>query len=184
MNAQSRLFAIAAVLTALAAIVLPDLIGALERAEGQRGPKAQIFVLQRSVPRTLPGANGHVNFGKKYHKNVLEEATDVPVAERSWLARLIVKFDRPLGDWEFDVVFYDLRDGGRRFMDPPMTMRVSDRDGSLFIQPIELKRPQFEPGMSLELSLRTRGQEAGSRKIRLAGERIRVQHTGEVDFTK
>jgi|SRR5690554_151007 len=180
MKALSRLLVVAAIAT----IFLPELFGALERAEGQRGPKAQIYVVQRSVPRTLPGANGHVNFGKKHNKRVLQEVTDVPVAERSWLARLIVKFDRPLGDWEFDVVFYDLSDGKRRYMDPPMTMRVSDRDGSLFIQPIELKRPQFEPGMELELTLRTRGQEAGSRKIRLAGERIRVQHTGEVDFTK
>lgn len=169
---------------AIAAFFLPDLMGALERAEGQRGPKAQVFVVQRSVPRTLPGRDGHVQFGRKHNKRTLQEVTDVPVAERSWLARLIVKFDRPLGDWEFDVVFYDLSQGGRRYMDPPITMRVSDRDGNLFIQPIELKRPEFEPGMKLELTIRTRGQEAGSSKIQLAGERIRIQHTGEVDFTK
>lgn len=171
-------------LLTLAVFFLPELMGAIERAESQRGPKAQIFVVQRSIPRTLPGRDGHVQFGRKHHKRTLQEVTDVPVSERSWLARLIVKFDRPLGDWEFDVVFYDLTDGGRRYMDPPMTMRVSDRDQSLFIQPIELKRPEFQPGMKLDLTVRTRGQEAGKTRIQLAGERIRVQHSGEVDFTK
>lgn len=82
-------------LLTLAVFFLPELMGAIERAESQRGPKAQIFVVQRSVPRTLPGRDGHVQFGRKHHKRTLQEVTDVPVSERSWLARLIVKFDRP-----------------------------------------------------------------------------------------
>ncbi|NLY93216.1 MAG: hypothetical protein GXY23_04225 [Myxococcales bacterium] len=152
-------------------------------AEGQGANRAQIYVVQGRVPSTFSGKDGLIRFGRQNHRNVLQEVTDVPVKERSWIARLIVQFTRPLGDWEFGVYFFQVNGNTREFINST-SVHVNDRNERNFIQKLELKRPEFKPNTKIDLVLRVRGHEAGTRRVTLSGEEIRVRHTGTVDFTQ
>jgi hypothetical protein len=173
------LLALSVVLVCLA--VAPSL--APSPAEGQPRNSAQIYIVQGRVPKSLPGADGIVRFGKKNHRNTLQE-TSGPIRDRSWLAKLIVKFAKPIGDWEYDILYFEVNGSRREHVGSVVTVHVSDRNETTFVQKVELKRPDFKPKTKMELILRVRGREVGARRFNLAGEEIRIRHTGTVDFTE
>src|SRR5690606_8935717 len=74
------LVAVSALVASLA--VAPSLAPA--PAEGQARNSAQIYIVQGRVPSSLPGKDGIVKFGRKNHRNTLQEVTGVPVKDRSW----------------------------------------------------------------------------------------------------
>jgi hypothetical protein len=151
-------------------------------AEGQGRNTAQIFVVQGRVPSSVPG--GLAKFGKQNHRNTLQEGNTMPVSERSWRASLIVQFAQPIGDWEYDVLYFEAKGGKREHVGAIQTVHVSDRNEKTFSQKIELKRPDFQPKSKIDIVVRLRGREAGVRRVTLAGEQVRIRYSGTVDFTE
>jgi len=94
---------------------------------------------------------------------------------------MVTAFNRPVGDLEFQVLFYDVEDGARRFLGPPLATFVNDRTQRTFVQRIRLRRPQFKPNRRMEMVITVRRQEVGRTRFEVIGERIR--HSGEVTFT-
>jgi hypothetical protein len=180
---HTRSFGLVAVSVLLASLAVAPSF-APSSAEGQARNTAQIYIVQGRVPSSLPGKDGIVKFGRKNHRNTLQEVTGVPVKERSWLAKLIVQFQQPIGDWEYDILFFELTGSQRENVGPIVTVHVSDRNERTFVQKVELKRPEFKPKAKMELVLRVRGREAGTRRFTLAGEEMRVRYSGSVDFTQ
>jgi len=142
--------------------------------------RAQVFITQRAIPRRLT-ERGLVRFARSHNARRLQETTDAPIPERKWLANMVTSFNRAPGDLEFQVLFYDLEGGARRFIGPPMSTFVNNRDERTFVQRLRLERPTFKPNTRMELVVTVRRTEVGRRRFELIGERI--QHSGEVSFS-
>ena len=146
-------------------------------AEAQR-LRARVYLTQAALSRRL-SERQVISFARGHQARRLQETTDQPIPEREWRANLVASFNRPIGDFEFQVLFYDLEEG-RRFLGPALSIMVSDRNQKTFVQRVRLERPQFKPNRRMELVVTVRRQEVGRTRFETVGERIR--HSGEVSF--
>jgi len=169
---------LALVTTALAAIV--SSVTPWQEAEAASGLRAKIFLTQKGVPRTL-SESGVIRFARSNRATRLRESTDAPVEDRQWQATLVATFNGPLGDSEFEVLFYDIQTAERKFIAPAMTVFVNDSHQRTIVHKLRLKRPQFEPNRRLEMVVTVRRQEVGRYRFQILGDR--VQHGGEVTFS-
>ena len=169
------LFVAAFALVASAFLLKPD------ESEAQRGGlRARIYLTQARIPGGLT-EQGLIRFARGHSARSLREVTGRPIPEREWKAEMVTSFNRPVGDLEFQVLFYDLEDGPRRFLGPPLATFVNNRDERTFVQHIRLRRPQFKPNRHMEMVVTVHRQEIGSTRFEIVGERI--HNTGEVNFT-
>ena len=170
-----RLALIATVLAAVVSAATP-----WQDAEAASGLRAQIYLTQKGVPRSL-SESGVIRFAQSNKALRLRETTDAPIEDRQWRATLVARFNAPLGDSEFEVLFYDIQTAERKFIAPAMTVFVNDSNQRTIVHKLRLKRPQFEPNRRLEMVVTVRRQEVGRYRFQILGDR--VQHSGEVTFT-
>lgn len=169
---------LALVATALAAVV--SSVTPWQSADAAEGLRARIYLTQKGVPRSL-SESGVIRFAQSNKATRLRETNDVPVEDRQWRATLIANFNRPVGDSEFEVLFYDIQTAERRFIAPTMTVFLSDRNQRTIVHKLRLNRPQFEPNRRLEMVVTVRRQEVGRYRFQILGDT--VQHSGEVTFS-
>ncbi len=169
---------LALVATTLAAIV--SSVTPWQGADAAQGLKARIYLTQKGVPRSL-SESGVIRFAQSHKATRLRETSDVPVEDRQWRATLVANFNRPVGDSEFEVLFYDIQTAERRFIAPTMTVFLSDRNQRTIVHKLRLNRPQFEPNRRIEMVVTVRRQEVGRYRFQILGDR--VQHSGEVTFS-
>lgn len=155
------------------------LVAALAPAAEAASLKAQVYLVQAPVPNKL-SEKALIGFAKKNNNRLLREATDAEVKKRKWNASLIIAFNQPVGDLEFTVLFYDVHDGPRRFVNDMATF-VDDKKQKTFVQKVTLPRPTFKPNRNMELVVTVHRQEVGRHKFGLVGEEIR--RSGTVDFS-
>lgn len=168
---------------ALVTITLGALVAAAtpwQDAGAASGLHAKIFLTQRGISRSL-SESGVIRFAAANKATRLRESTDAPVEDRQWNANLVVRFSQPVGDSEFEVLFYDIQTDERKFIAPAMTVFVNDRNQRTIVHKLRLKRPQFEPNRRLEMVVTVRRQEVGRYRFQILGDR--VQHSGEVTFS-
>ena len=169
---------LALVATTLAAIV--SSVTPWQGADASQGLKARIYLTQKGVPRSL-SESGVIRFAQSNKATRLRETSDVPIEDRQWRATLVANFNRPVGDSEFEVLFYDIQTAERRFIAPTMTVFLSDRNQRTIVHKLRLNRPQFEPNRRLEMVVTVRRQEVGRYRFQILGDA--VQHSGEVTFS-
>jgi hypothetical protein len=99
--------------------------------------------------------------------------------ERKFMAEMVTQFSGPPGDLEFHVLFYDIHDGSRQFVEDLSTF-VDNRNQKVFLQRIKLPRPRFKPNRRMELVVVVKRAEVGSLKFITDGEEKR--NSGVVDF--
>lgn len=105
------------------------------------------------------------------------EAT--PYDDRVFKAYLVTSFNQPPGDLEFHIIFYDVTDGGREFVDDMSTF-IDKRDQKAFVTKLTLPRKRFRPNRKMELVVTVKRQEVGSIKFMTEGkEKVR---DGVVNF--
>ena len=170
-----RLAFVASVFAALIASATP-----WQDADAASGLMAKIYLTQKGISRSLSEA-GVIRFAAANKATRLRESTDAPIEDRQWRANLVVRFNQPVGDSEFEVLFYDIQTPDRKFIAPAMTVFVNDRSQRTIVHKLRLKRPQFEPNRRLEMVVTVRRQEVGRYRFQILGDR--VQHSGEVTFT-
>ncbi len=171
-------FRTAFVITAWAAAV--SAVTPWQDAGAASGLRARIYLTQKGIPRSL-SESGVIRFAQGHKATRLLETTDAPIEDRQWRATLVVNFNAPVGDSEFEVLFYDIQTPHRKFIAPAMTVFVNDRKQRTIVHKIRLERPQFEPNRRLEMVVTVRRQEVGRYRFQILGDR--VQHSGEVTFT-
>lgn len=171
-------FRLAFAATTLAAVV--SSVTPWQDAGAASGLRARIFLTQKGIPRTL-SESGVIRFAQGNKATRLRETTEAPVEDRQWRATLVVNFNAPVGDSEFEVLFYDIQTDERKFIAPAMTVFVNDRTQRTIVHKLHLKRPQFEPNRRLEMVVTVRRQEVGRYRFQILGDR--VQHSGEVTFS-
>lgn len=142
------------------------------------GLKAQVFLTQNKIPGGL-SEKALLGFARSHNAKILQETTG-DIKDRKWKANLVVSFNGPVDDMEFSVLFYDVHDGSRRFIEDMSTM-VSNRKDKTFVQSITLPRPNFKPNRNMELVVTVRRAEVGRLKFGVSGEEVR--RSGVVSFS-
>jgi len=170
-----RLAFLATALIATASSVSP-----WQGAEAASGLRATLYLTQKGVPRSL-SETAVLRFAQSNKATRLQETTDAPIEDRQWRATLVASFNAPVGDSEFEVLFYDIQTAERKFIAPTMTVFVNDRNQRTIVHSLRLNRPQFEPNRRLEMVVTVRRQEVGRYRFQILGDR--VQHSGEVTFS-
>ena len=143
------------------------------------GQRAQVYVTQAKIPSGL-SEKGLIGFAAANSMKLLRESTDAPVKQRKWKANLVVAFSKPVDDMEFTVLFYDVQDGPRRFVDDMSTM-VNKKTEKTFVQKLKLDRPKFKPNRKMELVVTVKREEVGRLQFGVLGEE--VKRSGEVSFS-
>jgi hypothetical protein len=141
--------------------------------------KAQVYLVQTKIPAKLT-EKALIGFARKNANKLLRESTDAPVKERKWQAEMVISFSAPVNDMEFQVLFYDIQDGPRRFVNDMSTM-VDDRSQKTFVQKVTLPRPSFKPNRQMELVVTVKRAEVGRMKFGVIGEELK--RSGEVSFS-
>jgi hypothetical protein len=142
------------------------------------GLKAKVVLTQAKIPDKLT-EKGLLGFATSHSAKILRESTEAKLDERKWKANLVISFNAPVGDLEFQVLFYDVHDGPRRFVEDLATF-VNDRKQKTFVQPIALPRPRFAPNRNMELVVTVRRQEVARLKFGVDGEE--KKRSGTVSF--
>jgi hypothetical protein len=142
--------------------------------------KANIFLVQAKIPSKLT-EKALLQFARSNANKLLREGTDAPVKERKWTADMVISFNAPVNDMEFQVLFYDVQDGPRRFVNDMSTM-VNDKSQKTYVQKVVLPRPSFKPNRQMELVVTVKRAEVGRLKFGVVGEEIK--RSGEVSFSE
>lgn len=170
-NTMSRWVALGAVLAAASALFF------VSTGEA-RGLKASVFLTQAAIPKNL-SERALIGFARGHKSTRLQETTGEPMADRKWTANMVIEFNAPPGDLEFSVLFYDIHDGPRRFVEDLSTY-VNDRTQKTYLQRINLPRKRFKPNRNMELVVVVRREEVGKLKFAVLGEEER--RSGQVSF--
>jgi hypothetical protein len=142
------------------------------------GLKASMYLLQAKIPSGL-SEKGLLGFARANSMKLLHETKDDDIKKRKWKANLVVSFNKPVDDMEFQVLFYDIQEG-RRMVDDMSTM-INKRNEKTFVQPVSLDRPAFKPNRQMELAVIVKRAEVGTLKFGVLGEEIK--RSGQVSFS-
>jgi len=142
--------------------------------------KASIYLLQTKIPNNL-SEKALLGFARAHANKILREETDAELKKRKWKAEMVINFNAPVDDMEFQVLFYDVQDGPRRFVEDMSTM-VNDKKQRTFVQKITLPRPSFKPNRQMEMVVTVRRSEVGRVKFNMLGEE--QKRSGEVSFSE
>jgi hypothetical protein len=143
------------------------------------GLTAQAILTQAKIPGGLT-EKGLLGFARSNSQKFLHETTDAEVKQRKWKATLVVAFNKAIDDMEFNVLFYDIQDGPRRFVEDMSTM-LNHRNEKTFVQQLSLSRPTFKPNRQMELVVTVKREEVGKLKFGMVGEEIK--RSGQVSFS-
>jgi len=142
------------------------------------GLKANVFLTQNKIPGGLTEA-GLLGFVRSHKAARVRESSEAAIDERKFMAEMVTQFSAPPGDLEFHVLFYDIHDGSRQFVEDMATF-IDDRKQKVFLQRVKLPRPRFKPNRRMELVVTVKRAEVGSLKFITDGEEKR--NSGVVSF--
>lgn len=140
--------------------------------------KATILLTQHKIPGGLT-EKGLIGFVRSHKADRLRETTEPKLEERKFMAEMVTQFNAAPGDLEFHVLFYDIHDGSRNFVEDMSTF-IDNRNQKVFLQRIKLPRPRFKPNRRMEMVVTVKRAEVGSLKFITDGEEVR--HSGTVTF--
>lgn len=158
-------------LLALAAVAFP-------LSAGAAGLKANVFLTQNKIPNGLT-EGGLLGFVRSHKAARLRETTEEKIEERKFMAEMVTQFNAPPGDLEFHVLFYDITEGSRQFIEDMATF-IDDRKQKVYVQRIKLPRTRFKANRKMELVVTVKRQEVGTLKFIVDGEEKR--NSGTVSF--
>jgi hypothetical protein len=141
--------------------------------------KAKVFLTQAKIPNRL-SEKGLIGFARHHSTKRLRETQDEKLKDRQWKAHLVIAFNAPPNDLEYQVLFYDIHDGPRRLVEDMSTF-VNDRSQKTYLQKIALKRPRFKPNRNMELVVIVRHQEVTRMEFGVVGQEVR--RSGTVNFS-
>lgn len=159
-----RIFVSAAVVTS-----------ALVAGAGPARAQANLYLSQANIPPRLT-EEGLRNFMRAHNARQINEEDD----HRTWKFKVGTFFRRPPGDLECHLLFYDVEHGSRLFV-TELTVFLSNREETGFLQSVTLERPQFKPRNRYIAVLTVRRQEMASTNFELVGRP--VERSGVVEFS-
>jgi hypothetical protein len=139
------------------------------------GQRAQLYLSQANIPARL-SEQGLRNFLRSHQARMINEESD----HRTWKFKVGTFFRGSPGDLEAHLLFYDVEHGSRIFV-TEMTVFLSNRDETAFLQNVTLMRPMFKPRNRYICVLTIRRNEMASANFELVG--LQAERTGRVEFS-
>ena len=153
MSHRARIFAAAVVAALFVVVVAGEVIA--RKPEDVFGGK--VIILKKRPPTAFKTADGFVQF---LHANAMR--TVYADADNTWTFETMAFFRRALGDWEVEMVFYDVGAGSsnaaRRFVDS-YTQYTQDRNTRSLSGKVQLIRPQFDANKDYMVVVQHKGDE-------------------------
>jgi hypothetical protein len=116
----------------------------------------QVVLLDRIPPSYFNTQNGFINFLRKHKQKILHANED-----NEWMFRSMAFFRKPLGDYEVEMVFYDVGQGTaksiREFKDS-FTQYTQDRQAKSLLGRATLTRPIFDANKKYVVEVQSRGK--------------------------
>jgi hypothetical protein len=153
-------------------------IVAFPRAVEAGSLKANVYLTQNKIPNNL-SESGLLGFARSHNAKRLQETTEEKIEERKFIAEMVTQFNAPPGDLEFHVLFYDITEGSRKFIED-MSTYIQDKKQRVYVNKIKLPRTRFKANRKMELVVTVKHAEVGTLKFIVDGEEKR--NTGVVDF--
>ena len=127
----------------------------------------RFFILKKKPPSYFRTQGAFASFLKKYSTKVVHENTD-----RKWAFETMAFFKKPLGDYEVEIVFYDITRGKgkdkRRFV-TSYIQYTQDRNTRVLFGKTELIRPDFDAGKQYMIVARSRDRELAKGTFKTRG---------------
>ena len=135
------------------------LVGALHTvfaANAENMFAGKIVVLDAIPPSWFNTKNGFVNFLKKHRTDVIHANED-----NEWNFKAMAFFRKPLGDYEVEMVFYDIGGGsgkGMREFRGSVTQYTQDRNAKSLLGRATLTRPTFDANRKYFVEVQSHGK--------------------------
>jgi len=117
----------------------------------------KVLILKKRPPTYFKTKGGFVSFLRNNQVRTVYEQED-----HTWSFETMAFFKRPLGDYEVDMVFYDVTDGkseaARKFADS-YQQNTMDRNTRILSHKARLTRPSFDAKRSYMIVVQSRGRE-------------------------
>jgi len=117
----------------------------------------KVIVLKKKPPSWFRSKQAFVKFLRSHSTRLVYENED-----HTWSFETMAFFRRPLGDYEVDMVFYDVEAGSgknqRRFVDS-YAQNTMDRNTRSLSHKTHLTRPQFDAKIRYMITVQSRGRE-------------------------
>jgi hypothetical protein len=137
--------------------------------------QAQLYLTQADIPARLSEQQLR-NFLRARNARQINEEDD----HRTWRFQVGTFFRRPPGDLEAHLLFYDVERGSRIFV-TEMTVFLSNREETAFLQNVRLQRPMFKPRNRYIVVLTVRRVEMATANFELVG--LQEERSGRVEFS-
>ncbi len=137
--------------------------------------RTAIYLSQAPIPARL-SEQGLRGFLRGHQARAINEESD----HRTWKFKVGSFFGSPPGDLEAHLLFYDVERGSRIFV-TEMTVFLSSRDETAFLQNVTLTRPMFKPRNRYIVVLTVRHVEMASANFELVG--LQAERSGRVEFS-
>lgn len=151
----------------VAALFLIGTIHEVVAADAKKKFAGQVIVLKRIPPAYFNTQNGFVNFlGKNRAKTLYANA------ENEWEFKAMAFFRKPLGDYEVEMVFFDVGSGrgkGVREFRGSFTQYTQDRNARSLLGRAILTRPTFDANRSYVVEVQSHGKTVASGKFSTKG---------------
>jgi len=117
-------------------------VGEVLAAQAEKVFAGKVFLLKRVPPNYFKKSGGFISFLRHNSIKTVYENED-----HTWTFQTMAFFRKPLGDYEVEMVFYDIEDGksknARRFVDS-YTQYTQDRNTRALGGKAKLTRPSFD----------------------------------------
>ncbi len=117
----------------------------------------KVLILKRKPPSYFKTKGGFVGFLRKNSIKTVHEGED-----RTWTFETMAFFRKPLGDYEIEMVFYDVKNGRsksqRRFVNS-YTQYTQDRNTRSLSGKTKLVRPHFDANKKYMIVAQSHGRE-------------------------
>lgn len=117
----------------------------------------RVLILAKRPPTYFKSKNGFVSFLKRNQVSTVYEQED-----HTWSFETMAFFKRPLGDYEVDMVFYDVGAGksesARKFVDS-YQQNTMDRNTRILSHQARLTRPSFDAKKNYMVVVQSKGRE-------------------------
>ncbi|MDJ0765511.1 MAG: hypothetical protein QNJ97_21195 [Myxococcota bacterium] len=141
----------------IACLVLIAGMSNVVAASAERVFSGKVLILKKRPPSYFKSKGGFVSFLRKNTTKVVHENQN-----REWRFETMAFFKRPLGDYEVEMVFYDVEGGRgknqRRFVDS-FTQYTQDRNTRSLSGKTKLIRPQFDANRRYMVVAQSHGTE-------------------------
>lgn len=142
--------------------------------------KGQVVITQKRLPSSYSSGEAFIAAINKVKTDKVWPKEQTGNDHAVWKVEYIAFFERPLGDYEVSVKFWDVTGGARKFIAGDQQM-TRDKTSRIFASDIELAKPTFEVNRKYMMTVESRGRRLASTSFWLRGKG--ESYSGTVEFS-